>query len=229
MILPIHRAGSRVEPVSESQLFNKKTIPMMGKALLSLIAFPVLFGTAQPAAPVHGDVPEVATYQIDPVHSELTFRIRHLLGRVRGTFTEWGGTIVVDPSNLSGGSVDVTIQTGSIHTLNADRDAHLRSPDFFAADEYPTITFRSERVVQKGDQLEVHGNLTIRGTARPVVLEGRYLGSVTDPWGAERIVFEATTTINRQDYGVSFNQAIEGMTVIGDDVEITIVVQAVRQ
>jgi polyisoprenoid-binding protein YceI len=122
------------------------------------------------------------------------------------------------------------VQTASINTLNADRDAHLRTPDFFAADSFPTMTFRSNNVEVSGDQVKVHGELTLRGVTKPVVLDGRYLGLLEqDPWGQERVAFLATTTIDRQDFGVSFNQALETMTMIGDEIEIEIAIEAVRQ
>ncbi len=212
----------------------------MLKSLSALVVFPVMFAVAGPAADaivaeggqpaVRVETPAPVTYQIDRVHSELSFRIRHLIGRVAGTFNDWSGTIVVDPNDLSGGSVEVTVQTASINTLNEQRDAHLRSPDFFAADSFPTITFRSTEVQADGDRLRIHGDLTIRGHTKPVVLEGRYLGRMEkDPWGNERIAFLASTTINRQDFGVSFNQMVEGMSMIGDEVEIEIAIEAVKQ
>lgn len=182
------------------------------------------------SAPQPVDSVDPATYVIDTVHSELSFRIRHLIGRVAGNFTEWGGTLRLDPSDLSGGSVEVTIQTASINTLNEQRDAHLRSPDFFAADSFPTMTYRSNRVEVDGDRIKVYGDLTLRGVTRPVVLDGRYLGRLeADPWGKERVAFLATTTINRQDFGVSYNQTLETMTMIGDEVEIEIAIEAVKQ
>jgi len=122
------------------------------------------------------------------------------------------------------------IQTASINTLNEQRDDHLRSPDFFAADSFPTIEFRSRRVDVGGDRLKIHGDLTIRGVTRPVVLDAQYLGRLEeDPWGQERVAFLATTTIDRQDFGVSFNQVLETMTVIGDEVAIEIAIEAVKQ
>jgi polyisoprenoid-binding protein YceI len=209
----------------------------MKALLLSLVASLSLLGSALPAAPAPELPPvavatapaEVATYQIDPVHSEVSFRIRHLMGRVFGTFTDWSGAVTVDPSDLSTLQADVTVRTASIHTLNEQRDAHLRTPDFFAADEYPTMTFRSTRAVADGDQVALHGDLTIRGTTKPVVLDARYIGAGPDPWGGQRVAFEATTTIDRQDFGVSFHQVVEGTNVIGDEVEITVAIEAVRQ
>lgn len=205
-------------------------------AILSALLVGFLFlGSPAPAAPDYAPEPAPvvatapATYQIDPVHSELSFRIRHLMGRVFGTFTDWEGTVAVDPENLSTLNVDVTVQTASIETFNEQRNDHLRTPDFFAADEYPTMTFKSTRAVQKGDKVEVHGDLTIRGTTKPVVLEASYLGQGPDPWGGERIAFVATTTIDRQHYGVSFNQVVDGTGMIGDEVEIEIAIEAVRK
>lgn len=209
---------------------------MRSLAALALIPAAVVVTAAAPDAGVVEPAPsrveaiQPATYVIDPVHSELSFRIRHLIGRVAGTFTEWGGTLRLDPSDLSSGSVGVVIQTASINTLNEQRDDHLRSPDFFAADSFPTIEFRSRRVDVGGDRLKIHGDLTIRGVTRPVVLDAQYLGRLEeDPWGQERVAFLATTTIDRQDFGVSFNQVLETMTVIGDEVAIEIAIEAVKQ
>lgn len=210
---------------------------MILRTLTALIALPATLALSAPAAvgvdslpAVLGEAPAPATYVIDPVHSELSFRVRHLVGRVAGTFNDWGGTVVLDPNNLSGGKVDVTVRTASINTLNSDRDAHLRTPDFFAADSFPTMSFRSDRVEVIGTQVKVYGDLTLRGVTKPVVLDGVYLGRIEqDPWGAERVAFLARTKIDRMDYGVSFNQVVEKMTMIGDEVEIEIAIEAVRQ
>lgn len=210
---------------------------MILRTLTALIALPATLALSAPAAvgvdslpAVLGEAPAPATYVIDPVHSELSFRVRHLVGRVAGTFNDWGGTVVLDPNDLSGGKVDVTVRTASINTLNSDRDAHLRTPDFFAADSFPTISFRSDRVEVIGTQVKVYGDLTLRGVTKPVVLDGVYLGRIEqDPWGAERVAFLARTKIDRMDYGVSFNQVVEKMTMIGDEVEIEIAIEAVRQ
>jgi len=211
---------------------------MILRTLTALIALPASFALAAPVAgdqtgdPVaRAEAPAPATYQIDRVHSELSFRIRHLIGRVAGTFTDWSGTLVLDPEDLSTGKVEVTIQTASISTLNSDRDAHLRTPDFFAADSFPTMTFKSNRVeLLGGDRLKIHGDLTIRGVTKPVTLDAQYLGRMEkDPWGMERVAFLASTKINRQDFGVSYNQTLEKMTMIGDEVEIEIAIEAVKQ
>ena len=200
---------------------------------LTLLAVPALLAATAAAAPsVHpADAPGAATVQwrIDQSHSELTFRIRHLVSRVNGSFNSWSGTITADPASLGGGSVSVDIQTASIDTNNERRDTHLRSADFFDAGNHPTITFRSTRVVAQGRELQVHGNLTIRGVTRPVVLEGRML-EVGGAAGRRRIGFEAETRINRMDYGVSWNRAAEGGGLtLGDEVTVSIAIEAVEQ
>jgi polyisoprenoid-binding protein YceI len=186
---------------------------------------------AAPVAPAARRAPDaaVATYQIDAAHSELSFRIRHLLGRVSGGFGEWGGAIAVDSANPSNSRVDVTITTASIDTKNARRDSHLRSAEFFAADSFPAITFRSTRVETQGKALRVHGELTMRGRTRPVVLVGEYAGAFRDAAGKQRTAFTASTTINRNDFGVAWNRAVESGAMLGDDVTIDVAVEAVRQ
>ena len=193
------------------------TLPLV----LALSPAPVV-----PAAPA--EAPPV-TWRIDQSHSDISFRIRHLVSRVRGTFNDWSGSIVADPRNLAGGSVQVEIKTASIDTNNERRDTHLRSGDFFDAEKHPTITFRSTRVQTRGRRLTVNGNLTMNGITRPVVLTGE----AAEPAGAagkRRIGFEATTTINRKDFNVTWNRAAEGGgVVLGDEVEITINIEAVEQ
>ena len=202
------------------------TARILAAALLGATLFVAAPAGAQTPATA---APPAAAWQIDPTHSELTFRIRHLVSRVRGTFGDWSGTLVMDPARLDAGRVEVAIQTASIDTQNERRDNHLRTPDFFDAETHPTITFRSKRVEARGQQLRVHGDLTIRGTTRPVVLEGEFLGATRDAQGRTRVGFQASTTINRHDYGVSWNRAAEGMNVLGDEVEIEMVVAAVQQ
>jgi polyisoprenoid-binding protein YceI len=171
----------------------------------------------------------VARFEVDPVHSELSFRIRHLFGRVAGTFGEWGGVVVMDTLNLSNSKVDVTVKAASIDTRVKPRDDHLRTPDFFAVDSFPTLTFRSAKVEMAGNLFRVFGDLTIRGRTKPVVLQGTYAGLFDDPWGKRRMAFVASTRINRHDFGVSFNGPFEQIGQIGDDVDIQIAVEAVRQ
>ncbi|MGI9181338.1 MAG: YceI family protein, partial [Longimicrobiaceae bacterium] len=172
----------------------------------------------------------VSTWQIDRAHSELTFRVRHLVSRVRGSFDDWSGSVVADPNSLANGSVQVAIKTASIDTNHERRDNHLRSDDFFDAASHPEITFRSNRVEVNGESIRIHGDLTMRGVTRPVVLEGSYLGTTRDGQGRQRMGFEAETRVNRQDFGVSWNNMAEGGgVVLGDEVTISIVVAAVQQ
>lgn len=202
--------------------------------LLSLAIVPVVIGAAAASAAAPGPLSQAPAatavrWQIDPAHSELTFRIRHLVSRVSGQFNTWSGTITADPANLAGGSVSVDIQTASIDTNNERRDTHLRSADFFDAATHPTITFRSTRVVANGRNIAVRGNLTLRGVTKPVVLEGQ-MTEVGGQAGRRRIGFEAETTINRMDYGVAWNRAAEGGgVVLGDEVTIAMAVAAVEQ
>ena len=202
---------------------------MAAGMLASLLLAPALLLGGGTPAPAVADKPPV-TWEIDVTHSELSFRVRHLVSRVSGTFGEWKGTIVADPANLAGGAVNVEIRTASIDTRNARRDTHLRSGDFFDAANHPTITFRSTRVQPgRNGALKIYGNLTIRGVTKAVVLDGRMLEVGGAP-GRRRIGFEASTTIDRMDYNVAWNRAAEGGgVVLGDDVEITIAVEAAEQ
>lgn len=200
---------------------------MLAGALALALLAPALGGASHtPAEPAISA--DSVVWTIDATHSELTFRIRHLVSRVRGGFDRWNGTIVADPGRLGNGSVQVAIETASIDTRNERRDTHLRSDDFFSAEAHPQITFRSRKVEQQGENLRIHGDLTMRGVTKPVVLEGTYLGITKDAQGKRRMGFEAETTINRHDFGVSWNRAVESGALLGDEVEISIVVAAVE-
>ncbi len=206
---------------------------MLSRTLASALLVPALLLAGRPAAAQMTAAPAktsaVSNWKIDAAHSELTFRIRHLVTRVRGTFDQWGGTITADPRNLSGGAVQVSINTASIDTDNTRRDEHLRGGDFFDAANHPAITFQSRNVRVQGKKIRVAGDLTIRGVTKPVVLQGEYLGTTRDASGKQRLGFEAETTINRHDFGVSWNRAVETGAMLGDDVTITLVVAAVEQ
>ncbi len=195
--------------------------------LAAVLASPAAAQT--PAATTTRVASTAPTWRIDASHSELTFRVRHLVSRVSGSFGEWSGSIVTEPNQFDQGSVQVAIKTASIHTGNTRRDEHLRSDDFFDAAQHPEITFRSRRVEGNGQDIRVHGDLTMRGVTKPVVLEGKYLGATKDGQGRERIGFEAETKINRHDFGVSWNNLVEGSAVVGEEVTISMVVAAVRQ
>jgi polyisoprenoid-binding protein YceI len=170
------------------------------------------------------------TFTFDKAHSEAAFQVRHLVTRVRGRFTDFEGSIAFDESDPTQSSVTFTIQAASIETNQSDRDAHLRSADFFSVDEHPILTFRSTRIVSRGDQeFDVIGNLTIRGVTKEITLPVTYLGKAKDPWGNERIGFETEVTINRKDFGLTWNAALEtGGFLVGDDVRINVSVQAIR-
>ena len=200
---------------------------MMAGTFAALL-FPLALTLAPaPAAPVV-EAPPV-TWKIDQSHSDISFRIRHLVSRVRGTFNDWSGTIVADPRNLTGGSVQVEIKTASIDTNNERRDNHLKGADFFDAASHPVITFRSTRVQTRGRNITVTGNLTMHGITKPVVLTGEATPAAGAP-GKRRIGFEATTKIDRKDFNVTWNRAAEGGgAVLGDEVEITINIEAVEQ
>ncbi len=169
-------------------------------------------------------------WKIDPDHSQVEFAVRHMMiTTVKGFFSDLDGTIQLDEDDLSRSSVQVEIRTASIDTRNTDRDGHLRSPDFFDVDTHPTIQFRSTKVKGSKEDFQVTGELTIRGTPREVVLQGETLGGGTDPWGNERLGLRAETSIDRKDFGLTWNQALEtGGVLVGEEVGITLDVQAVR-
>jgi len=169
------------------------------------------------------------TYNIDKAHSEATFQVRHLLTKVRGHFSDFEGAIDYDEQNPERSSVNVTIQAASVDTHERDRDTHLRSADFFDVEKFPALTFRSGAITRKGDQrFDVAGDLTIHGVTRAVTFDVTFLGKAKDPWGNERIAFEADATINRKDYGLHWNAALEtGGFLVGDEVKISLSVQAI--
>jgi polyisoprenoid-binding protein YceI len=168
------------------------------------------------------------TYAIDKTHSEAAFQVRHLISKVRGRFADFDGTIQFDEEQPARSSVTFTIQAASIDTSTPDRDTHLRSEDFFAVDKYPTITFVSTSVTPKGkDAFEVAGNLTMRGVTKAIILPVSYLGQATDPWGNQKVAFEGEITLNRKDFGLNWNAAIEaGGFLVGDEVKVSLSIQA---
>jgi len=172
--------------------------------------------------------PAVRTFQVDKAHSEVDFQVRHLITKVRGRFTDYTGTIEFDQANPSHSKVDFTIQAASIDTAEPKRDEHLRSDDFFSAGTFPTLTFKSTKITpRKGDLYDVEGDLTIRGITKRVVLPVTHLGMAKDPWGNEKLGFEAETTIDRKDFGLTWNAVLEtGGFVVGDQVKVSLQVQA---
>jgi polyisoprenoid-binding protein YceI len=174
----------------------------------------------------------LTTWSIDPSHSHVEFAVRHLMiSTVKGRFTGVSGTVRSDDGDPARGEVDISIDVASIDTREAQRDAHLRSADFFDADNFPTIAFKCRRIDGvSGDRFRVAGDLTIRGVTREVVLDVTSEGRGNDPWGGERAGFSATTKIKRSDFGLTWNQLLEtGGVAVGDDVKISIDVELVKQ
>ncbi|RSN53370.1 MULTISPECIES: YceI family protein [Actinomadura] len=168
------------------------------------------------------------TWNIDPSHSEVTFTIRHLMTKVRGSFTEFSGAVQV-AEELSETTATAEITMASIDTRNADRDGHVRSSDVLDVENHPTMTFATKGVRSEGGDHYVDGELTIRGVTRPVTLEVEYHGVGEDPWGGTRAGFSATTQINRRDWGIEFNVPLSGdKALLGDKVDIQLEIQAVR-
>src|SRR6476620_10814320 len=162
-------------------------------------------------------------WEIDSSHSSLQFSVRHLvIAKVRGSFARWSGTIDVPNGDFSKATVTVTIDASSIDTGVADRDGHLKSPDFFDVAQHPELRFVGTRVqARSGDEIDVVGELTLRGITREVVLRVEQRGQANDPWGNVRAAFSAKTTIDRKDFGLTWNQALEtGGVLVGDKVEI---------
>lgn len=175
-------------------------------------------------------VPAAGTYQIDPSHSSATFQVRHLgLSKVRGSFERFSGAITIaeDPA---ASSVEVDLEAASFTTGADDRDGHVKSADFLDVETYPSLRYRSTGVRQDGDGWKVDGELTVRDVTVPVTLDVEFEGAGQDPWGNGRIAFTASTEINREDFGITWNQALEtGGVLVGKTVKISIDVQGVEQ
>ncbi|AKQ65635.1 hypothetical protein A176_002547 [Myxococcus hansupus] len=171
------------------------------------------------------------TWNLDTTHSGIHFSVRHMvIAKVRGSFRKFSGAVSLDEQNVAASSVAVTIETGSVDTGVEQRDNHLRSPDFFDVEKFPSIAFQSTKVEKtSGNGLKVTGNLTIRDVTREVVLEAEQLGVGKDPWGNTKAAFEAKTSVDRRDFGLTWNQALEtGGVLVGEKIEIAIEIQAVK-
>jgi polyisoprenoid-binding protein YceI len=171
------------------------------------------------------------TYNLDTVHSAVGFSVRHLVfAKVRGRFAQWSGSLELNESDLTQSRVDVSIDASSIDTGTADRDQHLKSPDFFDVERFATLTFKSNRIeALGGDSYRVYGDLTIKDVTREVILESEFSGTAKDPWGNDRVAFTAKASIDRRDFGLKWNQALEtGGVVVGERVDIELDVQAVK-
>jgi polyisoprenoid-binding protein YceI len=170
-------------------------------------------------------------WNIDTVHSGINFSVRHMVvSKVRGRFTKYTGTLAIDDADLARSSVEATIDAASIDTGTAQRDTHLRSPDFLDVERFPEIRFRSTRIHKVADdRYHLTGDLTIRDVTREVSLDVEYGGQAKDPWGNARIGFIAKATLDRKDFGLLWNQVLEaGGVLVGDRVDIELEVQAVR-
>jgi polyisoprenoid-binding protein YceI len=171
------------------------------------------------------------TWQIDPAHTDVGFEVKHLMiSKVRGRFGTVSGTIELDEADVTKSSVAAEIDVTTIDTREAQRDAHLRSADFFDVENFPKLTFRSTRVERAGEgRVTVVGDLTIRGVTREVTLAVEEEGTAKDPWGGDRIAFSATAKIDRRDFGLTWNQALEtGGVLVANEIRLILDVQAVK-
>ncbi|MGI3779317.1 MAG: YceI family protein [Janthinobacterium lividum] len=171
------------------------------------------------------------TYTLDPAHTEIGFTARHaMVTKVRGSFTAFEGTGVVDTSDFSRSTVSLSIDAKSIDTRNEQRDGHLRSNDFLSMDEYPTITFTSTEVEQTGPTtVDLTGDLTIKGVTNSITVPFEFQGAATDPFGNPRVGFEGSTTINRKDYGITWNAPLEtGGVLVSDKVTLQFDISAIK-
>ncbi len=187
-----------------------------------MLALAAVLAVAAPAV-------RAETYEIDASHSQVGFRIRHLVGKVPGRFTSFSGTVDYTAGKPKSWKVDATIDPASINTDNAKRDGHLKAADFFDVEKHPTLTFKSTKVTNvKGDAAKLHGDLTIHGVTKPVVLDLEIGGTTKDPWGNTRSGFSATGTINRKDFGIVWNKTLDaGGVMLGDDVALSLDIEAV--
>ncbi|HXR65915.1 MAG TPA: YceI family protein [Ktedonobacteraceae bacterium] len=171
-------------------------------------------------------------WNIDTAHSEVTFSVRHMMvSKVTGSFNVFKGSLEIDENNLAGSWVEAEADASSVDTRDDRRDGHLRSPDFFDAEQYPVISFKSKKIEKKGDnEYKVLGDLTMHGVTKEVVFDADYAGQVAkDPFGLRRAGLSATTTINRKDFGLGWNQTLEaGGVMVGENVKIEISLEAVQ-
>lgn len=175
--------------------------------------------------------PARTTWKIDPAHSQIEFGVRHMMiTTVKGRFAGVEGTVLIDEANPSNAEVDVRIDAASLDTRESQRDAHLRSADFFDVEHFPHLTFKSKRIADRdGEHFKLVGDLTVHGVTREVILDVTEEGRGKDPWGGERAGFTATTKVNRKDFGLTWNQALEtGGVLVGEDVKINLELELVK-
>ncbi len=223
-MMPCSLSRSRSLSRMGSVVQNRPTI--LSLALVAFLAVGLLIpspgsGTAQAAA-----------YDIDATHSSVGFQIRHMFSLVSGTFNEFSGVVDFDEAAPEKSKASITIQASSIDTRNAKRDGHLQSPDFFDVANHPTITFTSTRIekTDRADLYKMHGDLTMHGVTKPVVLDVTILGSGPDGSGGVRAGFQLAGTIDRKDYGLTWNRALDnGGALLGDDVTLDVFIAAVNK
>jgi polyisoprenoid-binding protein YceI len=191
------------------------------------LRFAALFVAALAATPLFA----VDTYTIDKVHSDVSFQVRHFVSKVRGTFTDFEGTIQIDQAKPEASSVVFTIKAASIDTKNEDRNKHLNSADFFDTAKFPEISFKSTKIAAAGkDKYNVTGSFTMHGVTKEITLPVTFNGTAKDPRGGERAGFELATTLNRKDYGINWNKALgNGSFMLSDDVAVTISLETVKK
>jgi len=172
-----------------------------------------------------------SVWVVDGSHSLAEFSVKHLMiATVKGRFTQIEGRIEADPEDIAGAYFEGSVAVASINTADSARDDHLRSADFFDAENYPTLTFKSTKVEPAGDGFKMTGDLTIRGVTRPVTFDLEFEGTGRDPWGNEKIVFSATAKINRKDFGLTWNAPLEtGGVLVGEQVKIELHLEAAKQ
>lgn len=172
------------------------------------------------------------SWQLDKAHSSITFSVRHMMiSTVRGRFEEFDGTFDVNEADPSQSKIEVVIQAGSITTKEAQRDGHLQSPDFFDVAQYPTLTFKSKRIEKVDDRhIRLTGDLTIKDVTKEVTLTAEYAGQAKSPWGTVNAGFTGSTKINRKEWGLTWNQALEtGGVLVGDEVTINVELELIKQ
>jgi polyisoprenoid-binding protein YceI len=174
----------------------------------------------------------MATYKIDPAHSEISFKVKHLMiTTVTGNFTQFDATMEADAADFSDAKISFSADVNSISTNNEQRDGHLKSDDFFAADKFPQLTFNNGKLTKKSDEeYTLTGDLTIRDTTKTITLDVEYGGTMTDPWGQVKSGFEINGKINRKEFGLAWGAVTEaGGVVVSDDVKLHLQIQMVKQ
>jgi polyisoprenoid-binding protein YceI len=174
---------------------------------------------------------ETARYNVDLDHSIVGFEVAHMVvSRTTGRFTDYQGSVVMDPDTKEIKSIDATIQTASVNTNNKKRDDHLRTPDFFDVAKYPTMTYKMKSYTKTGDQYTAIGDLTLRGVTKEITLTGTFNGAITDPFGNNRVGFSGEGTINRKDFGIQWTKTMDkGGLVVGDTVKIKLEIEGIQE